>query len=221
MATIIKKEMHVQSSGKSLHAVAYDLTDMAEQAESYVENVRREATKIIQTAKQEAIAIREKAEKEGRKAARAAIEHILDQKVEKQMQTLVPALNSAIAQIEDSKQQWLHHWETAAVKLAAAIAQRLIRRELTEHPELSLEWISSALELAAGSTEVTVRLHPDDHETLRSEVVRLADLFCPLASAKIVADDSITASGCRVETQFGSIDQQIETQLARVVQELT
>jgi len=36
-----------------------------------------------------------------------------------------------------------------------------------------------------------------------------------------VADPDITPGGCRVDTQFGSIDQQLETQLARIEEELT
>jgi flagellar assembly protein FliH len=37
---------------------------------------------------------------------------------------------------------------------------------------------------------------------------------------RIVADESITAGGCRVDTEFGSLDQQLEAQLARITEEL-
>ena len=220
MATIIKKQKRIQTTGKTLHAVAYDLADMSAQAENYVGGVRVEATRIVQAAKQEAAAIRKQAEIEGQKAAETAVNRLLDEKIAGQMQTLLPAVKAVVTQIEDSKQQWLQHWEHSVVRLAAAIAEKLIRRELKENPELSLDWIKSALELAAGSAEVTVRLHPDDYETLRDEVARLADLICPIASAKVEPDESISAGGCRVDTQFGTIDQQVEARLARAVQEM-
>ncbi len=221
MATIIKLDSPAHPTRKTLRAVAYDLTDMSNQADSYLETVRQEAGKIVLQAKRQAAEIEQQAEQAGRKAAQDAIEKILDEKVAQQMKTLVPALDSAIAQIEDSKHEWLRHWESSVVKLATSIAGRLVRRELKQHPELTLEWIGESLQLAAGSAKVTLRLHPTDLKTLRSEVEKLIEVFCPLASAKIVADESITVGGCRVETEFGTIDQQIETQLARVEQELS
>ena len=40
-----------------------------------------------------------------------------------------------------------------------------------------------------------------------------------LGDAELVADPAITPGGCRVETRFGVIDQQFETQLARIEEE--
>jgi flagellar assembly protein FliH len=105
--------------------------------------------------------------------------------------------------------------------LACAIAQRIVRRELKQQPELSAPWIAEALRMCAGSAEITLRLNPADHATLGAQATKLALEFHPAAPAKIVADDSITPGGCRVETEFGSIDQQIETQLERVAEELS
>jgi len=221
MATIIKHSAQAQPSGTMPRGAAYHLTDMTSQAEDYLARIRREAAQIIQQARREAAAIRQQAEEAGRQVAQEAIEKILDEKVARQMQSLAPALESAVSQIEDSKQQWLQHWETSILQLSTSIAAHIVRRELKTEPELSLEWIREALRLAAGSAEVTVHLHPNDFETLRSEVDRLTTLFCPLASGRVVADPSITTGGCRVETQFGAIDVQLETQLARVKQELT
>ncbi len=220
MATIIKHKTRAQPSGSMPRAVAYNLTDMAGQAEDYLTKVRQEAVQIIQQARQEAITIEQQAEQAGRQAAQEAIEAILDEKVAQQMQSLIPALDSAVSKIEDSRQEWLQYWETSIVKLSTSIAARIIRRELKREPKLSLEWIREALRLAAGSAEVSVHLHPNDLETLRGEVERLAALFCPLAKGQLVADPSITAGGCCVETQFGAIDVQVEAQLARVEQEL-
>ena len=220
MATIIKNRNHAQPTMKTVRPVAYNLTDMVGQADDYLETVRQEAAKIIQRAQREAVGIQEQAEQAGRKAARDAVEALLDEKVSRQMQSLIPALNHAVSQIEDSKGQWLRHWETSVIKLATSIAERIIRHEIKAEPELTLEWVREALRLAAGSAEITVRLCPEDHQTLRTEADSLASLFLPLATANIIADPNITQGGCRVETEFGAIDQQIETQLARVEEEL-
>jgi flagellar assembly protein FliH len=42
-----------------------------------------------------------------------------------------------------------------------------------------------------------------------------------LAGAELSGDPQISPGGCRVETQFGTIDQQFESQLKRIEEELT
>jgi flagellar assembly protein FliH len=221
MATIIKRESEYYPSGTRLSAMALDMSDMSDQAEEYLEAIRAEALKIVEEAQQEALTVRAQAELAGRQAAEAAIERILDEKVARQMKSLIPALAEAVKQIDDSRQEWLQAWETRTVQLACAIAQRIVRRELKQQPELSAPWIAEALRMCAGSAEITLRLNPADHATLGAQATKLALEFHPAAPAKIVADDSITPGGCRVETEFGSVDQQIETQLERVAEELS
>jgi flagellar assembly protein FliH len=220
MATIIKTESQAIPSGTPLRQVAYDLSDFSGQADSYLNQVRAEAAKIVMQAKQESERVRSQAEQAGRKAAEAAIEKILDEKVSKQMQTLTPALHEAVSQIVDSQADWQRHWEKSIVALACSLAKRIVRRELKNDPAISVEWIREALELASGAAEITVRLSPNDFETLRTQTEQLAAVFSPAATARVVADQAITVGGCRVETQFGSIDQQLETQLSRVAEEL-
>ncbi len=221
MATIIKRETQHHASGSELRKVAYDLTDLSSQGDAYLLEVRAEAAKIIQQAERDAAKIRLEAEAAGKQAAEAAIERILDVKVAKQMKTLTPALASAVQQIEDSRQDWLRHWESSATQLACDIAARIIRRELQTQPKIALQWVQESLQMCAGAAEITVRLHPSDHETLGDQVCQLAEVFSPAASTKIIADASLSLSGCRIETEFGSIDQQLETQLERLQQELS
>ena len=221
MATIIKRETQESASGLELRKVAYDLTDLSSQGDAYLLEVRAEAVKIVQQAEQEAAVIRQEAEAAGKLAAEAAIERILDEKVAKQMKTLTPALASAVKQIEDSRQDWLRHWESSATQFACSIAARIIRRELQSQPEIALEWVQESLQMCAGAAEITVRLNPSDLDTLGDQVRQLTEVFQPAAEAKIVADASISLSGCRIETEFGSIDQQLETQLERLQQELS
>ena len=221
MATIIKRESQLFASGTELRNVAFDLADMTAQADVYLQEVRAEAAKIVQQAEKEAADIRQQAELAGKQAAEAAIERILDEKVAQQMKTLTPALSSAVQQIEDSRQDWLRHWESSATRLACAIAARIVRRELTAEPEIALEWVREALQMCAGAAEITVRLHPTDHETLGNQVSQLVEVFIPTAQANIVADSSLAVGGCRIETEFGAIDQQLETQLERLQQELS
>jgi flagellar assembly protein FliH len=107
------------------------------------------------------------------------------------------------------------------VRLAVAIARRIVRRELHSHPEIAVEWIREALALAVGSGRIQLYLHPQDHAALGDEVRELVAGLGQLGETEIVADSQISPGGCRVVTQFGEVDQRLETQLARIEEELT
>jgi flagellar assembly protein FliH len=221
MATIIRNDGTRQTpTGRPVQPVAFSFADIRGQADNYLGTVRDEAAKIVQQAHRDAEKIRRHAEVAGRKAAEAAVERILDEKVAKRMETLIPALEQLVQQINDAKGELQNHWERSALQVAAAIAARIVRRELKHDPQITLDSIAEALRLAAGSAEITLRINPMDYENLGSQIERLAAALCQLSPSQIVADETISAGGCRVETRFGEVDQQIEAQLARIEQEL-
>jgi len=175
-----------------------------------------DAAKIVVQAQQESAAIRTRAQAEGRQAALAEA----DQMIQRQLSAVLPALQQAILDIHQAKQAWLAQWETLGIHLASEIAKRLIRSELTRNPEIPLTLIREALQLAAGCGQVRLLLNPTDHSALGSQVQLLVQEMSGLGETQIIADASISSGGCRVETRFGSIDQTFEAQLARIEEEL-
>ncbi|MEX2170844.1 MAG: FliH/SctL family protein [Pirellulales bacterium] len=221
MATIIRRDRDRESApGLIVRGVAFSFDEFSHKAEHYLADVRGEAARIVQDAKRDAEAIRRQAEHDGRSAAEQAAHRVLDEKVSRQMATLGPALESAVAQLVDARGVWLDHWQNCAIQLAAAMAERVVRRELQQRPEIAIQWVREALELAAGATEVVIHLHPADLEGLGSQIDQIAETFSGLAPARVRADENIARGGCVVHTKFGAIDQQISTQLDRLVFEL-
>jgi flagellar assembly protein FliH len=221
MATIIRKDSARPSpSGGDQGGVAFSFADMRGQADDYLKTVRHEAARIVQQAHQQAEQIRRQAEVAGRKAAEAAAERVLDEKIARHLDTLLPALEELVRQINDARGELQSHWERSALKVATAIAARIIRRAVAREPQITLELIAETLQLAGGSADITLKLNPADYENLGPQVKRLAETLCRLAPSAVVADAAITAGGCRVETKFGEIDQQIESQLRRIEQDL-
>lgn len=202
---------------KSDAARAFQFDDMGE---SYLDRVKSEAAKIIAEARQEAVKIKAKAADEGKQAAIAAVESTLRTRLEQQLKSGLAALAQAAQKIAESRHAWQQHWETHATQLAAAMAQRLCRRELSRDPQIAVAWIREALEMAAGNAQITLRLNPADHSALAAQAERIAQQVAGLAPVRIVADPAITAGGCRVDTEFGSLDQRLESQLARITDEL-
>lgn len=198
-------------------AVAFQFDDMSS---AYLSKVRGEADAILKKARDEAARIRLKAQEEGRQAALQAVEATLKVKIDQQLASLIPALKLAVTQILDARQAWQRHWEQHALRVASAIASRIVRREIDKVPLITLDLVREALNLAAGNERITLRLHPDDQATLGDRALQLAGELGSLAEVRVVADPAISSGGCRVDTEFGSIDQQLEAQLARITEEL-
>jgi flagellar assembly protein FliH len=212
MATII----HAADAHHRPQAAAFNFDDFAAQARLHLAGARAEAAEIVARAVGEADCIHRQAEEAGRNAALQEVEAM----VAGQMAPPLAALRQAVADLHDARQQWLSHWEAAAVRLAAAIAQRVIRRELRVQPEITLALVREALELAAGSPTIRVHLNPEDYKLLGTQVRGLIDAISALGGAEVVSDAAIGQGGSRVETRFGTIDQQIESQLKRIEEEL-
>jgi flagellar assembly protein FliH len=212
MATIIR----ATDQNMATASVAFNFDDMAGQAKQILDQIRLDAAKIVVKAQQDAATVRTQAQAQGRQAALAEVE----QMITRQLATVIPALRQAILDIHQAKQAWLTQWETAGLHLAVEIARRLIRSELTKQPQIPLNLIREALQLAAGSGEIRLLLNPNDHQALGSQVQLLVQEMSGLGTTQILADASISPGGCRVETRFGTIDQTFEAQLARVEEEL-
>jgi flagellar assembly protein FliH len=217
MATVIKSTL----SARNALPIAFNFEDVAEHAKGYVDDVQARAAAIVTDAQRQADAISRRAEAEGRQAALRAVEKVMDEKVGKRMETLLPALEKVVAELSDARQSWLRHWEQSTVRLAARIAQRVIRRELVQQPEIKIDLVREAIEMASGSPHLRISLHPEDFESLGGQVQKLTQEIARAAAAEIVADETVSVGGCRVETRHGLIDQQIESQLERIVAELT
>ncbi len=137
------------------------------------------------------------------------------------MQTILPAMSQAVEEVNRAKQSFLKHWEGSAISLATAIAQRIVRRELTRQPEITISLIREALELATGTDKIRLHLNPIDFEALGDEVNQITKKMGILASTEVISDPHTQQGGCQVITEFGVIDQQIKTQLAQIERELS
>lgn len=219
MSEIIKAH-GMSRGGVAIRRTEFNFDDMAVKADVYLDEVRRQAAHIVEKAHRDAEQVRKAAQEQGRQDAMQAAEAALRTRVEQQLGTLLPALDAAVKSIRDAQGAWLRQSEKDVVHLATEIARKILRRELAKQPEVALDAVREALELAAGARRIQVHLAPDDHETLSDQVRQLAAAIQPLAAAEILPDAEISPGGCRLTTEFGPIDMQIETQLARIEQEL-
>ena len=212
-------------------AVAMNLEDLRRVCDGQLDAVRTTSRQLVERASADAAHVRRDAADAGRQAGYAAgwqaaeaeiaaqIERQTAEQVAAQVATLLPAVQEMALQLQEERERWVARWECEALRLALAVAEKLLRRTLAEEPSAAIPQMAQALRLASAAPELTVRLHPADHEHL--DRAQLAAAAGRLGDITFVPDSTITPGGCLVETRHGQIDGRIETMLARIAEELT
>jgi flagellar assembly protein FliH len=98
------------------------------------------------------------------------------------------------------------------VALALALARALVRESLKVHPEQVESVVREAVRtLPLFNQSARLRLNPDDATLLASRLGPELD-----AHWSVVPDPAITRGGCRVESSAGDVDATMETRWARI-----
>ncbi|RCS41378.1 hypothetical protein DTL42_22730 [Bremerella cremea] len=214
------KSGDLQGDSRTLSSVAFNLNDVSSKAQADLNGVKLKAAEIVKQAQEEAKQIRAKAEAEGRQAAEQKARQSLKTEVDQHAATLLPALRTLVQELTTAKQTWLNQWEQVGLQVAVAIAEKVIRHEIANRPEIANTLVRESLQLASGCGEIHIRMNPQDLSSMQSGESMMCDELKKLAPAQIIADKQISRGGCVVETKFGSIDNRIESQLSRIAEEL-
>lgn len=219
MSSVIRRRT-IETQTRVVSGEQFNYQDLAQQADAYLESVKEQAAEILASAREEAAAIRTEARRKGWQEAQHAAEEAAMTRVDEHLGSLLPAVQETISAAQDLRQRWLQRWETNALKLALGIAERVIRREVENDLNITRTWLKESLQLASGCRQIRIRLNPQDYQLLQNQTQSLQTEFAQLADAEIIPDTAISPGGCCIDTEYGCIDQQIETQLNRIQQGL-
>ena len=130
----------------------------------------------------------------------------------------VAAFKAAVEEMVRIRQQDVDRMETETVRLALAIAKKVIGHE-TEHGPVIGNVLKSAMKKVVDPRHLTVRLNPKDIDTVNGfkQELLLSDDFG--AALHLEADETIHRGGCIIETKLGDVDARIDQQI-RIIEEL-
>lgn len=117
-----------------------------------------------------------------------------------------------IEELSGLRQRFRHEAEAEVVKLAIAIARRVLHRELTVDADALLGIVKAALEKLDTRELHRVRIHPESAQSLGQQLERMG---LP-SRVEVVADPSLERGAVILETARGALDASIETQLAEI-----
>jgi len=183
-------------------ALARSLIERAElAAKARLEEAEQERTRILKEAY-------DKGYEEGRAEGAARVtEHARDllEYLETLARGVAQATESAVRAAEDTVAQ-----------LAIEVAEKILKHEVSLDGSVVLGMVRESVEKAKASGPIKIRVSAWDLDRVkdfRDEIMRIAD---DVTSIEIVEDPRVEPGGCIVETDFGSVDARLGTQLREV-----
>ncbi len=187
------------------------IDEAASDAETLVREARERALKLVEDAQQRVAQIEAEARQlgfdqgvgDGRAAASAEMDEMLET-----MRGLVE-----MARVERYK--IIESAEPEIVRLSVAIAERVLNQHVALDGGAVLEMTRSAITRLVNRETVTVRVNPADIETMRQHRDKLMAMN-DIDNLRVIEDQRVDRGGVLIETDAGTIDAKISTQLREV-----
>jgi flagellar biosynthesis/type III secretory pathway protein FliH len=164
-----------------------------------------EADRVVDQARQEASAIRERARREG-------LQEFVEAEVE--------AFREVMAEVaRELSQEFLVRWkglELEAARLCVDLAANVVRKVVAEDDGVVVETVREGLARIPAARAVTIRVSPDCQAAVAAAAPALAQELLYGVALEVVADDTVAAGGALLQSSNGEVDLLLETQIARL-----
>jgi len=226
MTTVIK----AGQAGPILRRLStVDLADHLAEANTVIAAARREAQQIVSQEKAKAddlnIAANRRGYEDGfakgyeegvqtgdKKAFQEAATRFTEEH-----QNLIADLSRTVEELDRVKDELSIRAEQDLLNFAVHLASKLTFAIGNLHRESSQENFKKALRMVGSETELTLKIHPKDIESLTQFAPSVVESLAASRAVTIVEDDSIHPGGCILQTAQTSVDATLETQLDEMV----
>jgi flagellar assembly protein FliH len=134
-----------------------------------------------------------------------------------QVKPVIEKLGQSIQQLADFRSTLRLQAESDMVKLALAIARKVVNRELNSDPDAIRGLVKVALEKLRLQEVMRVRVHPS-HVAIVKEILSRSNNGVPI---EVTAEASVGLGGLVFETSRGEFDASVDVQLDEIERGLT
>ncbi len=147
----------------------------------------------------------------GRQSGKDEVLAAYDQQVVKLRDEIARALREFGA----SRETYFQRVEQQVVRLTLAIARKILHREAQVDPLLLTGILRVALDKIAASTNTRLRAHPSDIKAWRDYFAQSSENY---PAPELIGDAEIQPGRCILETELGTTEIGLETQLREIEQ---
>lgn len=130
------------------------------------------------------------------------------------------ALEELLRQVENQKSRILVDNEEVLIRLVYLTANKMALRDLEENREAVLEILKSVMGEIQADERVVVQISKQDLDFITHIQEKSGQKIESLERVKFVVNENIKPGGCKIETEFGSVDATVDERLERTWQTL-
>lgn len=135
---------------------------------------------------------------------------------DKTVQLLLPLISNL--------KDWTEKIEAAAERdvlaISIAVASRIVQKEISDHPEVLLSFVTEGLKRLGPAETAFIRIHPGDFELLSRKNQALLQAVEGVQSLKFEPDPTLLPGNVIVESATRSIDARMSSKLAIIERRL-
>ncbi len=170
------------------------------------------AKKLIEQSKLYCETAHANAEREGfaegkEKAHQAALEELKE---------VMFSAREMLEQVRHLHEDLARKMEPGLARLAVKIAEKVIAHEVSVNHDVVLNMVRSHLEKVKERERVIIHVNPEDYEFVRHKKGTFEQLVPGVRSLEIQPDQRVERGSCMVETDLGTVDANITTQLEAI-----
>ncbi len=184
------------------------IDDATKRAEGLLGDARDRARKLVEDSATRAAALIEQARADGRKDGYQVGADAANHEMSEMLETMRGLVEMAGVE----RYKIISAAEPEIVRLAMGIAERVLHQQIALDRGVVVEMAKAAIARLVDRESITVRVNPADLEGMRGhrdDVLALGDV----KSMRIIEDQRVDRGGVVVETEAGTIDAKIQTQI--------
>lgn len=158
--------------------------------------------------------------KEGFETGKTEAAKILRPEYEARVQNIIKDLSSIIREFSKEVEKYNEEFDGAVVKLALAIAKRIVARDIEIDEGAVLVRSREAIRKVVGVDKVKILVNSSDEEYIREHRNELMSYADSVKEIAIEGDNKVERGGCIIESDLGNIDARISTQFEIVEEAL-
>ena len=151
-----------------------------------------------------------------RAVARAEGESSARQQAQAELQPVLQKLAQSIQESAELRGRLREQAEADLVRLAIAIARKIVGREVNTDPEAIAGLVKASLERLRIQEVLRVRIHPEYRSKVIENLARLG-----ASNVEVLGDPACERGAVVFETSRGNLDASVETQLREIERGLT
>ena len=159
--------------------------------------------------------------KEGKNAQQNCLNYQIQEKVkekfhieklEKELELVLKLFKEMIKEIEEEKAKMVAEGKKEIIKVAVAIAKKIIKKETQIDPDIILRVAESAFKQIIDAKKIVVKVNPND----KKKIKEMIDLKKEKSNIQIEEDERVQRGGCLITTDKEIVDAQIDHQIKEV-----